>query len=72
MTKHEMAVAMMKEGIEAFKEVNNNVSLSPNDAGLAISLLPIMLGCSCQAVMYAHYMKRLDRIIEELQRASHR
>jgi hypothetical protein len=64
-SKHEMAVMMMKEGIEVFREINKDVMAEPGI--LTATLLPVLVGCCCQSVMYAYYLKRLDGVIAGLE-----
>lgn len=57
MTDHELAVKMVRRGIEVFREVNKDTFAEPNQ--LTLTLLPVLLMSCINASIQTHVMKQL-------------
>lgn len=64
MNKQAMTMEMMKQGLEAFNKLNKEWK-DPADP-LLLTMLPIILGCTFQATMYAHLLEVHKEILVEL------
>lgn len=62
MTDHELAVKMVKQGIEVFKEINKDTLFDPGSP-LQVSLIPILLATCINAAGHVHIMKQLAAAI---------
>ena len=57
MTDHELAVKMVRRGIDVFKEVNKDTFAEPN--ALTLTLVPVLLVSCINAAIQVHVMKQL-------------
>lgn len=61
MTDHELAVKMVRQGIEVFREVNKDVFTGVS--ALDVQLISILLATSINAVGHVYLMKQLAAAI---------
>jgi hypothetical protein len=62
-TDHELAVKMVRQGIEVFREVNKDTVVSTEMLPMTATLLPVLLATCISTVAHVHLMKQIAAAI---------